>query len=77
MLILSAPSLMSLLELAGTDRFDCSKLIIGVDRQTEPASAKDLVRDLGWVGFELTMLDEWAGEENCVSDRWLFLGMDL
>jgi hypothetical protein len=36
------------------------------------------MRDLGWVGFELTKLDAWAsGAEDCVSQKWLFLGMEI
>jgi len=70
------PGLMSLLELAVVDRFDCAKLVIGLDREAGDEAVKDLSHDLGWAGFELTMLDEWAGQKACTSDRWLFVEVD-
>lgn len=66
---------MALLELATSDAFACSQLVICVDRTAE--DVEDTVRDLGWVGFELTMLDNWAGHQGRMSDRWLFFGMDV
>ncbi|KAK4498544.1 hypothetical protein PRZ48_011202 [Zasmidium cellare] len=70
------PGLMSLLELASSDHFDCSHLIACVDRTADPEDVKDLNKSLGWVGFELTTLDAWSADA-CISDRYLFLGMDL
>ncbi|KAI5364313.1 Putative ornithine decarboxylase antizyme, acyl-CoA N-acyltransferase [Septoria linicola] len=83
------PGLMSLLELASSEHFDCTELIVGIERpdtEVQPANAdeaeteetfKDLNRSLAWVGFELTMLDAWAGPEGCISDRYIFLSMDV
>ncbi|WPB06966.1 uncharacterized protein RHO25_011626 [Cercospora beticola] len=85
------PGLMSLLELASSDHFDCTELVIGIARpaveeshsadssdEAEPEEQfKDLNRSLAWVGFELTMLEAWAGPEGCISDRYVFLGMDV
>lgn len=68
-------SLTSLLELAGTDGIDCDQLIVCLDREAE--GCKDLAKDLGWVGFEIAMLDAWSGRECTLSDRWLFLSMDV
>lgn len=70
---------MTLMELASGHAFECSQLVVGVDRLASAEEIKDTVRDLGWVGFELMMLDAWAGraELACTSDRWLFLGIDL
>ena len=68
---------MALLELASSDSFDCSQLVVCVDREADEQGVKDTTRDLGWVGFELLMLDAWAGEKGCVSDRWIMLGMDV
>lgn len=69
---------MALLELASNDTFQCSQLIACVDRTAEDEDVKVTTRDLGWVGFELMMLDAWAeGDESCLSDRWIFLGMDV
>lgn len=84
-------SLMALLELTSHPDISCDTLIACVDRTASgsvsgiaehAAAANDedevqnLTRDLKWVGFELMMLDAWAGEKGCLSDRWLFLGMD-
>lgn len=75
--MLTGASLMALLELAGTHGIDCSQLVVCVDRTAEAADADDLTRDLGWVGFELMMLDRWTGREGVTSDRWIVLGMDV
>lgn len=69
---------MSLLELASSEHFDCTELVICVERTAESADAKsaedfkDLNRSLHWVGFELTML-----EAGCISEKYVFLGMDV
>jgi len=70
------PGLMSLLELASSAHFDCEQLIVSVDRTADDADVQDLTKSLGWVGFELTMLDDWAAA-GCISDRYIFLGMDV
>ncbi|KAK5138003.1 hypothetical protein LTR08_005800 [Meristemomyces frigidus] len=71
------PGLMALLELASSDSFECSQLVVGVDRTANDEDVKDTTRDLGWVGFELIMLDEWSGDRGCTSDRWIFTAMDV
>ncbi|KAK0800710.1 hypothetical protein LTR59_005615 [Friedmanniomyces endolithicus] len=71
------PGLMILLELASSDEFECSQLVICVDRFADEKDVKETTRDLGWVGFELAMLDAWAGRSNVTSDSWLFFGMDI
>ena len=68
---------MALLELSSSEGFECSQLVVCVDRSAGNEAVEDVTRDLGWVGFELMMLDAWAGENGCISDRWLFLGMDV
>lgn len=71
------PGLMSLLELAGSAQFDCTQLVVCVDRTADdPEDVQDLTKSLGWVGFELTMLEDWAAE-GCISDRYIFLSMDV
>ncbi|KAF2722358.1 hypothetical protein K431DRAFT_311841 [Polychaeton citri CBS 116435] len=71
------PGLMALLELASTHHFECDQLLVAVDREADEEDAKDVIRNLGWVGFELTMLDQWASCRDCMSDRWIFLSMDV
>ena len=68
---------MALLELAGADGFECDRLVVSVDRTAGNEAVEDVSRDLGWVGFELMMLDAWAGTSGSISDRWLFLSMDV
>lgn len=72
--------LLALIELA-TECFQCENLVLAIDREAE--GVKDLMKDLGWVGFELVTLDKWRGEkvkglgEARVSERWIFAGMEL
>ena len=82
---------MSLLELAGSEHWSCDRLVVAVDRTAPSQETRDLTRDLGWVGFELTLLDDWIGHErqlrvddagrkksgDYVSDRWVFLSIEL
>ncbi|QIW98759.1 hypothetical protein AMS68_004277 [Peltaster fructicola] len=42
------PGLTALLELASTASFDCSQLIVCVDRTADAQDSTDLVKDLGW-----------------------------
>ncbi|KAK5682864.1 hypothetical protein LTR17_027334 [Elasticomyces elasticus] len=69
------PGLMALLELS--DFFECSRLMICVDRFGSEDDVKETTRDLGWVGFELATLAEYAGERGGLSDSWLFFSMDV
>jgi oligosaccharide translocation protein RFT1 len=49
--------LMALIELA-SECFACDRLIICLERNAE--GLQSLVRDLGWVGFELVTLSRWV-----------------
>ncbi|CZT14270.1 related to ornithine decarboxylase antizyme [Ramularia collo-cygni] len=69
--------LVSLLELASSEHFGCDQLVVGIDREADEDKVKDLSRDLGWVGFELSMLDPWTNGEGCVSERFILLAMDV
>ncbi|KAH0294043.1 hypothetical protein KCU62_g776, partial [Aureobasidium sp. EXF-3399] len=69
--------LMCLLELAGNDELGCSNLVVCLDRSADQEDLKDLTRDLGWVGFELTTLDRWSKGVACTSDKWIFLDMEV
>lgn len=75
------PGLMSLLELASSEHFSCDQLVICVDRNADEADVKEVNRNLGWVGFELVMLDSWTSssspDQGCLSEQYLFLGIDL
>lgn len=71
-------SLIALIELA-SECFGSEKLVIAIDRKAE--CLQSLIRDLGWIGFELTTLDTWRGNQTKtpqgVSDKWVFVGMEL
>ncbi|KAI9769509.1 MAG: hypothetical protein M1840_003986 [Geoglossum simile] len=69
--------LIALLELAGSTHVQCSQLVVCIDRTTDTMEMKSLMRDLGWVGFELTTLSVWAAGADHISKRWLFLGMEV
>jgi hypothetical protein len=73
---LTRRSLMALIELAATP-FECSQLVICLDRRTDPEESRALMKSLRWVGFELVTLEMWAGNRTPASDKWLFLGMEL
>lgn len=55
----------------------CSHLVMCVDRLIPSVDAKGLARSLQWVGFEPITLDHWAKDVDVVSDRWLFMGMEI
>lgn len=68
--------LMALLELCEVDYFSCSRLVVSIDRHTDQRAMDTLVKDLGWIGFELTTLAEFSDEGDIISDKWLFLEME-
>lgn len=68
-------SLIALFELAGIDAFGCSQLVACV-RRSQRTNEMELVRNLGWCGFNLTTLEPWTTGEDpgpSLSTRWLFL----
>ena len=69
--------LMALIELAMTPKFDCRDLIICLDRMIAPTEVNALVRSLRWVGFAPVTLAPWTGCMDRISNRWLFLGMEV
>ncbi|KAF1816213.1 hypothetical protein P152DRAFT_478785 [Eremomyces bilateralis CBS 781.70] len=71
------PGLMALLELCDQPAISCLRLNVCLDRTADPASMKHLMRDLGWVGFEPTTLVDWTHSDDIISDRWVFLGIDV
>jgi len=67
-------SLMALIEL--TETLSCSQLVVCLDRSTNPTGMKSLMRDLGWVGFELATMAAWNGGVDETSRQWLMLAME-
>jgi len=74
--MLTSVRLMALLELCEIDSFSCSRLVVSIDRDTEALAMNTLVKDLGWIGFELTTLVDFTGGDEVISDKWLFLEME-
>lgn len=70
-------SLTALLELCSTDGLDCERLVVCVSRHADSIQSADLIKDLGWVGFELATLDTWTGVTGSTSEQWLMLAMDV
>ncbi|PZC93822.1 ornithine decarboxylase antizyme [Pyrenophora tritici-repentis] len=68
--------LMALLELCEVDYFSCDRLVLCIDRQVDQAARNNLTKDLGWIGFGLTTLDEFSGGEELTSEKWLFMDME-
>ncbi|KAI8633989.1 ornithine decarboxylase antizyme-domain-containing protein [Xylariaceae sp. FL1651] len=69
-------ALIALIELADVP-LGCTHVVICMDRSMPEDHAKALMKSLQWVGFELTTLDHWAKELDVVSDKWLFMGMEV
>ena len=74
--MLTCNRLMALLELCELDHFSCSRLVVSIDRDTDSLARDTLVKDLGWIGFELTTLQDFSAEGDVISDKWLFLEME-
>jgi len=52
-------------------------MVICIDRLIPGVEAKALMKGLQWAGFSPTTLDFWSGGMDAVSDRWLFMGMEI
>ncbi|KAE8156450.1 yippee-domain-containing protein [Aspergillus tamarii] len=67
--------LIALFELASLPEFGCSQIVACIPR-SEGAAELEVVRNLGWCGFNLTTLQPWStGDytEMSLSSRWIFL----
>jgi hypothetical protein len=76
---INLPRLIALFELAGVEAFDCSQIVACVKR-SQHTNEMELVRSLGWCGFNLTTLEPWstAGDSGpFVSPKWLFLAAEV
>jgi len=72
-------ALMALIELASTPALPpCDQMVVCFDREEEETPVtKALLRDLGWIGFELSTLEDWAEGLELTSNKWLFVAMDV
>ncbi|KAK3326697.1 ornithine decarboxylase antizyme-domain-containing protein [Apodospora peruviana] len=69
-------ALVALIELADGP-LSCAHMVICIDRSIPGEEAKALTKGLQWAGFSPTTLDFWSGGLDVVSDRWLFMGMEI
>lgn len=69
--------LMALLELCETSYFSCSRLVVCLDRHTNARDMDALTKDLGWIGFQLTTLNDFTHGDDITSNQWLFMDMDV
>jgi hypothetical protein len=67
---------MALLELCEVEYFGCDLLVVCIDRHADAVARDALAKDLGWIGFSLTTLDEFSDGCELTSDRWLFMDME-
>lgn len=67
---------MALLELCELDSFSCDRLVVCIDRQTNQPARNTLTKDLGWIGFSLTTLDDFSETGDITSEKWLFMDME-
>lgn len=70
------PRLTALLELCDVDYFSCDRLVLCIDRQSDKMARATLTKDLGWIGFSLTTLDDFSETGEITSDKWLFMDME-
>ena len=59
------------------EELGCARVVVCIDRSIEQPSRKGLMRDLGWVGFELQRLISVSGADDIVSDKWIFMAVDV
>jgi hypothetical protein len=74
--MLTLVRIMALLELCEVDYFSCYRLVVCIDRQAGYMARDTLVKDLGWIGFSLTTLDDFTDSGELTSDKWLFMDME-
>ncbi|KAE8146257.1 yippee zinc-binding/DNA-binding /Mis18, centromere assembly-domain-containing protein [Aspergillus avenaceus] len=71
--------LIALFELAILSEFVCSQIVACIPR-SQAAPELEVVRNLGWCGFNLITLQPWMAENNIdasISDKWLFLSAEF
>ncbi|KAB8204578.1 Ornithine decarboxylase antizyme [Aspergillus parasiticus SU-1] len=71
--------LIALFELASLPEFGCSQIVACIPR-SQSAAELEVVRNLGWCGFNLTTLQPWSTGnfvELSLSAKWLFLRAEV
>jgi len=69
-------ALMALIELADGP-LACSHIVTCLDRRIPGDNARELIKSLQWVGFDIITLDHWAHDLDVTSTKWVFMGMEL
>ncbi|PGH19078.1 hypothetical protein AJ79_00112 [Helicocarpus griseus UAMH5409] len=71
--------LMALFEIASIPEIDCTEMVACIDRSMDPAVRDAAIRNLGWVGFELSSLNDWVvppANEAIISKKWLLMTVE-
>ncbi|KAL2382633.1 hypothetical protein RJZ90_003138 [Blastomyces dermatitidis] len=72
--------LMALFEIASISELGCSEMVACVDRSMGATELDAVIRNLGWVGFELSSLRDWvppSAKGPFISNRWLFMTVEI
>ncbi|EEH11365.1 ornithine decarboxylase antizyme [Histoplasma capsulatum G186AR] len=72
--------LMALFEIGSMTDLGCSEMVACVDRSMDEVELDAVIRNLGWVGFELSTLRDWvvpAAKGQFISNRWLFMTVEI
>lgn len=69
--------LMSLLELCDVDYMSCSRFVACLDRHADARATEALTKDLGWIGFQLTTLNDFTDGNEITSDQWLLMDIEV
>ncbi|KAK4151137.1 ornithine decarboxylase antizyme-domain-containing protein [Chaetomidium leptoderma] len=69
-------ALVALIELA-EGPLACSHMVICIERSIPDEETKGLTKGLQWAGFSLTTLDFWSAGFDLLSNRWVFMGMEV
>ncbi|KAJ2902085.1 hypothetical protein MKZ38_001058 [Zalerion maritima] len=70
-------TLVAIIELA-EGYLECSSIVLCIERSIPEEESQGLMKNLQWVGFELTTLDKWAQDiDTTTSRQWLYMGMEV
>lgn len=71
---------MALFEIGSMTDLGCSEMVACVDRSMDAVELDAVMRNLGWVGFELSTLRDWVvppAKGQFISNKWLFMTVEI
>jgi len=69
-------ALVALIELA-EGPLGCDQMVVCMHRKIPAGESKALTKGLQWAGFSPTTLDFWTSGYDMISNKWVFMGMEL